>query len=475
MSVLDGPLVLVDVETDGLSARGGHIIEIGVLRLDNGTVVDSFQSLIDPGLNLPPYISGLTGITDDDLRGSPSFGDIADRLWQLMDGAVFTAHNVRFDYSFVRHEFARVGKKFNPHLLCTVKLSRALFPAARGHKLQDLIDRCGLETERRHRAYDDADVMRQFLKHIDLRFPAEVVNQAIARQLKAPALPRRLSKALMDSLPERYGVYIFLDEADKPLYIGKSVNLRKRILSHFAGDHSSRLEFKISQSVANIETIECAGELESLLTESRLIKELQPLYNRQLRRYSKLTLARKSLTSDGYITLSLEDAAAIDPDSLEDILSVYTTKAKARRFLGEICKTYGICPRVLGLEKSRGPCFSHQLKKCRGACIRAHPAAEYNATLLDVFQNKRLRSWPFDSPVLISEGDQNDGYRSLVVDKWCLLADISQQPECSPIVRFHPKAFDIDSYRILRSYLETKRHLLRIRPISHESLAAMVA
>ena len=474
MSVLDGPLVFVDIETNGLSYTRGRIIEIAVIRVENNEITESVSYLLNPGTRLPVFITDLTGIKDADLTGAPAFEDIAAELMDIMEGAVFVAHNVRFDYSFIKQEFARIGKKFNPSLLCTVKLSRSMFPAHRGHKLQNLIDRCGLQVISRHRAFDDADAMRQFINHLQVTFPRELIEKAIAQQIKSPSLPKALAPSLIRALPEGPGVYIFEDVDGKPLYIGKSVNIRKRVLSHFSQDHSSESEFKIAQTIAHIEALPTAGELEALLLESRLVKDRQPLFNKQLRRAQKLTIARSRVNADGYAELSIEDVDHIDPDNFEDILSVYTTKGKARKFLDDICKTYGLCPRLLGLEKGSGPCFSYQIKKCRGACVKAMTANEHNQLLQDIFGNKRLSEWPFDSPILLQEINQdNEDYKSIVVDKWCLIADLSQPEECAPTVKFYNRHFDIDTYKILRAYIDTKRHQLNIKPISISALQEM--
>jgi DNA polymerase III subunit epsilon len=466
MSVLEGPLVFVDIETTGMSYTRGRVIEVAAIRVEAGRVIDSFSSLVDPGMDLPPFITGLTGIRDSDLAGAPSFYDIADELWAVMEDAVFVAHNVRFDYGFLKHEFGRLGHRFNPKLLCTVKLSKALYPAARGHKLQDLIDRCGIEVSARHRAYDDALAMWSFIQHSQANFPAPLIDQAVKLQLKSPSLPRNLPPAAVKDLPELPGVYIFEDEAGKPLYIGKSVNIRKRVLSHFSADHEHDSEFKISQQISHIDFRVTGGELEALLLESKLVKDMQPLYNRQLRRRQKLTLARQSVNSEGYITISIEDVAEIDPDSIAQVLGVYSTRGKSRQFIGDIIRDFGLCPKLMGLEKTSGACFSYQLKRCSGACRGQEAAAAYNARLLSAFEGRRLQDWPFGSPVMIAEKTDADALSSIVVDKWCVVANISQQPDCEPVVNLQDKMFDLDTYKILRSFLSSKAHKLSIKPVA---------
>ena len=184
ISVLDAPLVFVDVETNGLDSSRGRVIEVAAIRVEGGKVVQTFRSLIDPEVDVPYYITNLTGITADDLSGAPTFDVVADELRGVLDGAIFVAHNVRFDYSFLQQEFARLGLPFLPRQLCTVKLSRALYPLEKGHKLQDLIQRHGFSFVARHRAYDDAAVLWQFIVHVRKHFPPEQVALAIGRQLR---------------------------------------------------------------------------------------------------------------------------------------------------------------------------------------------------------------------------------------------------------------------------------------------------
>ncbi|MGF7228421.1 MAG: 3'-5' exonuclease [Candidatus Saccharibacteria bacterium] len=181
MRALDKPLVFVDIETTGLSPTKARVIEVAAIRVEQGVVVEEFNQLIDPETELPYFISRLTGISADDLYDAPVFADIADELYRIMDGAIFVAHNVRFDHSFLQHEFSRVGKNFDPKLLCTMRLSRALYPQHASHKLANLIERHGFTYAARHRAYDDAHVLWQFLQHSQNTFTSDVLDAATNR------------------------------------------------------------------------------------------------------------------------------------------------------------------------------------------------------------------------------------------------------------------------------------------------------
>lgn len=462
--------MFVDIETNGLDHVRGRVIEVAALRVENGKVVKKFTSLINPETELPYFITRLTGITTNDLKSAPVFYQIADELQAVIEGAVFVAHNVRFDYSFLKQEFKRLERPFLPKQLCTVKLSRALYPHERSHKLQSLIDRHGFTYNARHRAYDDAAILWQFVQHVQKHFPPEQVAAAVAQQIKSPAVPRALRPELVRDLPETPGVYIFEDARGRPLYVGKSVNIKKRVMSHFGRDHAESREFKIAQTIKHIRTEQTPGELTALLLESKLVKQLQPVYNRQLRRISKLLLARQRRNNSGYIEISLEETDHIDPDTTGDILAVYPRRGRAKDSLNDMVRTFDLCPKLLGLEKSKGACFMRQLHKCRGACVEQEPVDLYNRRLLSAFENQRIQAWPFKGPILLDEAWQDDSTHAVIVDKWCVIGELNQEPYCEPIVSWAEQAFDLDTYKILQSYLTHKLQRLTIRQLDQQAL-----
>jgi len=469
MGIFDEPLVFVDIETNGLSPLRGRVVEVAAIRVEQGKITQEFNTLVNPGTALPQFITNLTGITNADVADAPVFLQIAEKLHSILEGAVFVAHNVRFDYSFLKQEFSRVGKPFSPRQLCTVRLSRALYPEHRSHKLANLIERHGFTYQARHRAYDDAHVLWQFLQHAERTFTGEILRAAIQKQLKQPALPKNLDPQILKDLPNDAGVYIFEDADGYPLYVGKSVAIRKRVLSHFSSDHEHPGEFKIAQQVANIRTISTGGELEALLLESQLVKELQPLYNKQLRRTSKLLLARRVENEAGYYAVQLEEANQILPEESGTILAVYPRRGMATESLETMQKTYDLCPKLLGLEKSKGACFSHQLHKCRGACVGEEPPIMYNQRLATAFQNRRIEQWPFKGAVAIK--DLASPLQSgIIVDQWCVVAQFKQEADCEPVIKTLTKHFDLDAYKILRAYLQQKRAQLHIVPVSLQEL-----
>ncbi len=469
-SVLDQPLVFVDIETNGLNHVRGRVIEVAAIRVEAGKITAEFSSLIDPQSELPSFITNLTGISRHDLVGAPTFDQIADDLAAVLDGAIFVAHNVRFDYSFLKQEFKRLGRNFLPKQLCTVKLSRALYPQERSHKLQSLIERHNFGYTNRHRAYDDAAVLWQFVQHVQQHFSAEQVAMALAKQLSSPTIPKALEPALVKGLPEAPGVYIFEDAQGRALYVGKSVNIKRRVMDHFGRDHAESKEFKIAQTVKNIRTEQTSGELTALLRESQLVKELQPLYNRQLRRLSKLLLVKRQLNAAGYMTVQLEEASSIDPAETSAILAVYPRRGRAKQSLETITKTFDLCPKLMGLEKTDGACFLRQLHKCRGACEQAEPAALYNQRLMTAFENQRIHDWPYKGAILLEEQWMPESTHGLIIDNWCVIGELQQQPYCEPVIRTSDRQFDLDTYKILQSHLRRKLATITIRPLERHVL-----
>lgn len=459
----------MDVETTGGQAQTDRITEIAAIRVENGEIVSEIVTLLDPQHYIPAYITQLTGISSQDVEGKPLFSDIASNLSALFENATMVAHNVRFDYSFLKAEFKRAGVAFRPKMLCTVKLSRRLYPEQRRHRLSDLIAVHGLTFKERHRAYDDAHAMWQFWQKVHAERPLEEVQAALAAQLRAPSMPRHLNKDDIDALPEEPGVYLFKDENDYPLYIGKSVNIRRRVMSHFTRDSDEHKEFKISQQVRKVSHIVTAGELSALLTESALVKKYLPLYNRRLRRTSKLVATTKTYTDEGYVRLQQGEYDVTVLPSTDEIMAIHARRGMAKQTMELLMQTFDLCPKLCGFEKGKGPCFWYQLGKCRGACIGKESAESYNTRVEIAFENRGIAPWPYNGPVVLAEDNAThtlqQGY---IVDNWVVTDTITYSQDTDAVIEPYSELFDYDAYRILESYLRRNKAKLRIMPYKSE-------
>ncbi len=179
--MIEGPFVCIDTETTGLKPDRDRLIEVGLVRIQDGVEVDRFQTLLQPGISLPSIITDITGITDDDLIGAPSFEDVAEEIASFLDGALFVAHNAEFDYGFLKYEFARAGIDLSLSRLCTVRLSRMLYPEHRRHDLSSIIERYDFPIENRHRAFDDALIVWKLLQQMKSDIPEAEIFAAVGK------------------------------------------------------------------------------------------------------------------------------------------------------------------------------------------------------------------------------------------------------------------------------------------------------
>lgn len=468
-ATLDRPLAIVDLETTGISAADEFITEIAIISWDGGRESSRWSTLVNPGVPIPTEIQWLTGITNEMVRDAPSFADIAHDVHQRLAGRVFVAHNARFDYSFLKSAFERCDMPFRAPILCTVRLSRALFPAVSGHGLDMLVARHNLATENRHRAMGDADAVSQFLSQMRRRFEVPDLEAACQRICRAPSLPARIDHAVIKGIEDRPGVYLFYGDNDLPIYIGKSKTLRTRIRAHFANDHASGSEQRLQQQTERIDVRYTVGELGALFLEARLIKQLMPAHNVQLRRRANLV----ALQIEGSLAARRIVAASdIDPRSMSDVYGPFSSRAAIRATLRALAREHNLCERVLGLERGSGPCFSRQLKKCLGACVEAEPLANHAERLRDALLPLAIPPWPFDGPVALRELDATGNRAALhICHHWCYLGEALDDVEADTLAATRSREFDLDLFRLIRSALAKRVEVLPLRAADAVSAA----
>lgn len=438
------PLAFLDLETTGATATIDRITEVGIVLVDQHGVRE-WSSLVNPQTRIPEFIERLTGISNAMVQDAPPFEELADTIAGLLEGRLFIAHNARFDYSFLKNEFKRLERTFRPTVLCTVKLSRKLYPAHHRHNLDSLIERHGLIVSNRHRALGDAQLIHQFWQIVQSEFPTEEIEQAVKTLTARPSLPSHLDEGLIDDLPEGPGVYLFYGENELPLYIGKSTHIRKRVLSHFSADHSNGKEMSLSQQVRRIDWIETEGDLGALLLEARLIKERLPTLNHRLRRSNELC-AWELEQKDGHLRPVLRWEGDLNFGSQENLYGLFHSKRDAMEALRSLAQEYALCPAILGLEKVKPgqACFSVQLKKCNGACKGTERPEEHATRLVTALSKIKLKAWPYAGPVGIIEGKAMH-----VVDRWCHLGTANNEVELADMLEHGKPAFDRDTYKIL--------------------------
>ena len=440
-------LAFVDLETTGATATADRITEIGIIEVDENGARE-WSSLVNPGTPISPFIESLTGISNAMVADAPPFEALAEEVLEKLAGRLFIAHNARFDYGFLKNEFKRAGHDFRATVLCTVKLSRKLFPQHARHNLDSLVVRHGLAVSERHRALGDARLIHQFWQQLQAGIAPDQLEATVAKLTARPSLPANLDASAIDSLPDGPGVYLFYGENDLPLYVGKSTGIRKRVLAHFAADHATAKEMALAQQVRRIDCIATGGEVGALLKEAALIKAMQPIHNRSLRRNDELCFWQLVEARQGEWRPQLVLASAL-PAQVENLYGPFKTAREAKRVLQELARAHHLCHALLDLEKVKPgkPCFAHQVHQCKGACVGKEPVSFHSARLMAALGKLRLAPWPFAGPAWIREG--NDLH---LIDRWRHLGTVGNDADLQELLDAAPPPFDQDSYRILLKF-----------------------
>ena len=433
-------MVILDCETTGGKSSYHRIIEVGLLLIENGKVIKRWQSFINPETTLPPFITKITGIHAKDLVDAPIFADIADELLEIIEGKILVAHNARFDYGFLRNEFSRIGIKYTAKLLCSVKFSRAMYPQFKRHSLDAIIKRFKLSIENRHRAQDDAEMVWQMFHKSTQLFTDDDIEASCEKILKTPTLPSNLDPNEIKKLPNSAGVYYFYDDKGLLLYVGKSVNIRNRVLNHFSQDHKNHKDLKMSARIAHIDFKETPSDFGAQLLESKQIKTLKPIMNTRLRKQKKLYQLKLVVNDAGYLSPSIVgvETEMANQQSSEQF-GLFRSRRHITKKLEKIADQFFLCHRLLGLEPGKisksKPCFRYQLKRCLGACCENETADEYNERIGIAFKEYQSKAWPWDGAILVLEKeisinmDSIENFESFqhyhLIDNWVYLGRLS--------------------------------------------------
>lgn len=438
-------LVFVDLETTGARPEVDRITEIGIVEIRDGQV-QSWSTLVNPETDIPPFIQKLTGITPDMVASAPTFDLVADEVLARLKGRLFVAHNVRFDYSFLRAALKRAGLEFHAPTLCTVKLSRKLFPAFHKHNLDSLVERHGFLVEGgRHRALADADVLRQFWQRVQQEIPNETLTTVVASLLAPPAVPPNLDPAQLDDLPDGPGVFLFLGQDGAPLYIGRDIKLRKKVLSLFEG--KQKRNNTLLPLVHRLDWHETAGDLGAALLETRLLRRHHPVFNRGATVGDEAECYSWQLPLAGDSVPQLVPLADWDAQERALLFGLFASPREAKAMLTRLAKTHKLCAGLLGLDARAGACSDPS--DCRGACIGKESSSFHSARLLAALAKYKLTHWPWPGPIGLVEKDGWTGRRDVhVLDRWRWLGSVQHEADIPPLLE-QPCPWSAAEYRLL--------------------------
>lgn len=461
---------IIDIETCGgkFEFRKGRITEICILIHDGLQVVEKFSTLINPECYISPFFTSLTGITNEMVADAPKFHEIAKKIIDLTENKVFVAHNVGFDYGFIKEEFASLGYNYKRDTLCTVRLSRKLIPGKKSYSLGNLCDSLGISNKARHRAEGDAvataqlfDILMQ-LKTSNPQYKNKGVDELMVRRID------KIKKYILDKLPEECGVYYFLDQEKNIIYIGKSVNAYSRAMSHFNTKETKGR--RMLNELYNVDFIPTGNELIALLLEAEEIKKHKPKFNKRRKTDSFTHTIDWYNDEQGIINFKI-----VEYENTKNALTSFNTYFSARERLESWLDEHNLCLRYCGLTDNESICFNHQIKKCNGICGGEEELGEYNKRA-----NELLKKHVFSEPdfVIIEKGRFMDERAVILIENGHYAGygyigeyeQISSAEELKSSIKrstYYPDADDL-----IKGFLRQNNRVKKIVLKSSESIAS---
>lgn len=400
---------IVDIETTGGNAKKNKIIEVGACLHDGSQVVDTFHSHVNPGISIPPFITRLTGINDDMVVDAPSFEELAEDLYDFLDGHIFIAHNVSFDYGFIKHHFAEADIQYNSNRLCTVRLSRKIIPGLPSYSLGNLCQALKINIKGRHTALGDAEATAKVFSFLVSQDKDGVIGKSAKRNSRESLMPPNLDKAVFDSLPEAQGIYYFLNKKGKSIYIGKSKNIKSRIVGHFSTGSTSREKIRFIDEIYSIETKLCSNDLVTDLTECHEIKKHWPKHNREYKKRAQIFGVYQYLDGRGFVRYHVNKVMLKSKPLL--VFGDYST---AYQYVKDLTLQFELCPKLTGLQKTEHECLFAEEGGCDNACRNTEDTKGYKEkskqSLAHIMQSK-------ETYILVGDGFEEHEKSIVLVKK----------------------------------------------------------
>lgn len=319
---------VIDIETTGGNMQTDRITEIAIIVHNGQRIIEEYSTLINPLRPIQPFVMALTGISNEMVQDAPTFEEVVDRIHLLTENRIFVAHNVNFDYGFLKSEFKRAGKTFRRKTLCTIHTSKKVFPNKRSYGLGNICKELEIEIHDRHRAHGDASATAILLEKLLFNDKKKIIKDLLKGELATTHLPSNIAESLVDELPEETGVYYFLNEKGQIIYVGKSKNIRERVISHFRNDSNSSAALKMKEQIHDITYEVTCNELIALLKESDEIKRWMPEFNKSQRRQKYRYGLYSELDQDGYYNFKID---LLHPS--RNPIRKFRSKVRAEKFI----------------------------------------------------------------------------------------------------------------------------------------------
>lgn len=364
---------IVDIETTGGYAAANGITEIAIRISDGARIIERYETLINPIYTIPRYVESLTGITNEMVSKERPIEEVAPEIYNLLHDKVFVAHNVNFDYSFIKHHLAKAGYELNCKKICTIRYGRQVLPGLKSYGLGNFCRAVGIEIENRHRAGGDAEATAILFHHLLSKDANNIISDHLKSKTVSQSLPSNLPMEQVARLPKGPGVYYFHDSRGKVIYVGKAKNLFKRVNSHFKNNKPGKQKQEFLRKIHNITYKECATELMAFIFECAEIRKLWPSQNRSLKKFEHAYGLYCFEDQNGYIRMAIEKKKSnLNP------LYTFNLLTEGHNLLRKLSFEFQLCPKLCYLQLQHIECIGISDSRCLGACCGKEHVDSYN-------------------------------------------------------------------------------------------------
>jgi DNA polymerase III subunit epsilon len=403
---------IVDIETTGGYAAANGITEISIHISDGEKVIEQFETLINPNQVIPKYIQAFTGITNEMVQDAPTFEEVAEKIYTILQGNIFVAHSVNFDYSFVKNHLEFYGYTLNTKKLCTVRLSRQIFPGLPSYSLGNLCQSLDIELKNRHRAGGDASATVVLFQKLLANDSKNIIASSLLRNSKEQVLPPNVPKPHFNQLPSCPGVYYFHDNKSKVIYVGKAKNIKKRVNSHFSNNSDSKQRQNFLRNTYGISFKSCATELMASILEAAEIKRLWPLFNQAQKQQEEVFGIYLYEDQKGYLRLVIDKKRRHSTP-----ICSFHYKVDVHNFLKKLISRFNLCPRLCFIQTDNEKCVGLKEQYCFGACEELEVPHLYNERIYQAIESLKERP----SYIVFDKGLEETQLSCIMVEKGSLV------------------------------------------------------
>lgn len=399
---------IVDIETTGGYAAANGITEISIQVFDGEKVIEEFETLINPNQVIPKYIQAFTGITNEMVQDAPQFEDVAEKIFTILQGNVFVAHNVNFDYSFIKNHLEHYGYTLNEKKLCTLRLARQILPGYPSYSLGKLCHSLNIELKNRHRAGGDAKATVVLFQRILANDAKKIIETSLHRNSKEQVLPPNVPLKHFLQLPATPGVYYFHDNKGKVVYVGKAKNIKKRVSSHFSNNSDARQRQNFLRNTYSISHKSCGTELMASILEAAEIKRLWPLFNQAQKQPEDVFGLYLYEDQNGYKRLVIDKKRRHSTP-----ICSFHYKVDIHNFLKKIIARFNLCPRLCYIQMDNEKCIGILENYCLGACEQLEHFTVYNGRVSQAIESLTERP----SYIVFDRGLEEKQVSCIMVEK----------------------------------------------------------